>query len=75
MNKETSVITFDSMPFWTGVQKKPGVRQALPFVLTATIDSPIMQITSEQIIVDVVNAYQSDEYTFITPPPRCERMG
>ena len=62
-------ITFNSIPFWTGVQKKPGVRQALPFVLTTMIDSPISQTTSEKIKTDVVHAYQSDEYTFITPPP------
>lgn len=69
MNGEIPTVTFNSMPFWAGVQKAPGVRQALPFALTAAIDSPIRQITSEQIITDVVNAYQSDEYTFITPPP------
>lgn len=69
MNEAIPTITFNSMPFWAGMQKAPGVRQVLPFVLTATIDSPIRQVTSEQIITDVVNAYQSDEYTFITPPP------
>lgn len=69
MNEGIPTVTFDSMPFWTGVQKTSGVRQTFPFVLTAAIDSPIRQITSEQIITDVVNAYQSDEYTFITPPP------
>lgn len=69
MNEGIPTITFDSMPFWTGVRKAPGVRKTFPFALTATIDGPIRQITSEQIITDVVNAYQSDEYAFITPPP------
>lgn len=69
MSAGTPTVTFDSMPFWEGVQKTSGVRRSLPFVLTATIDSPIRQITSEQIITDVVNAYQSNEYKFITPPP------
>lgn len=69
MKEGTPIVTFDSIPFWTGTQKISGVRQTLPFALTAPIDSPIRQITSEQIVTDVVNAYQSDEYSFITPPP------
>ena len=62
-------VTFDSMPFWEGVEESSGVRRTLPFVLTAAIDSPIRQITSERIITEVVNAYQLDEYKYITPPP------
>jgi SAM-dependent methyltransferase len=62
-------VSFDSMPFWEGVQEAPGIRHTLQFLLTATIDSPIRQIISEQIITDVVNAYQLDEYKFITNPP------
>ena len=62
-------VSFDSMPFWEGVQKAPGIRRTLPFLLTTTIGSPIRQIISEQVITDVVNAYQSDEYKFITNPP------
>lgn len=62
-------LSFDSMPYWEGVQKTPGIRRTLPFSLTATIGSPIRQIASEDVITDVVNAYMSDEYSFITPPP------
>lgn len=69
MSEGVPTVTFDSMPFWEGMQKTSGVRRTLPFVLTATVDSQIRQITSEQIITDVVNAYQLDEYKFITPPP------
>lgn len=69
MDEGIPTITFDSMPFWEGVQKMPGVRQTFPFSLTASVGSPIRQVTSEQIIDNVVNAYQSDEYKFITQPP------
>ena len=64
-----STISFDSMPFWAGRQKKPGVVRINPFSLSAKIGSPIMQIASEKLITDVVSAYQSDEYNFITEPP------
>jgi SAM-dependent methyltransferase len=66
---ETPTVAFSSMPLWEGVQKAFGVRRHLPFALAAPINSPIRQVTSAQTISDVVNAYQSDEYTFITPPP------
>jgi SAM-dependent methyltransferase len=69
MDDSVPTITFSSMPFWEGVQKTAGVRRTLPFALTATNDSPIRQVNSAQVIADVVNAYQSDGYTFITPPP------
>lgn len=69
MNEGVPTITFDAMPFWEGVQRASGIRRTLPFSLTATIGSQIRQIASEQAIIDVVNAYQSDEYKFITPPP------
>lgn len=62
-------ITFDSMPFWEGLQKTPGIRRTLPFSLTAPIGSPIRQVAPKQIVSDVVEAYQSDEYHFITAPP------
>jgi len=62
-------MTFDAMPFWKGMQKTPGIRRILPFALTAKIGSPIQQASPEQIVSDVVEAYQSDEYNFITAPP------
>jgi len=69
MNDGVPTMTFDTMPFWEGVQKTPGVRRSYPFILTAATDGPIRQITSESVIAEVVNAYRLDEYKFITPPP------
>lgn len=62
-------ITFDSMPLWEGLQRTAGVRRSFSFELTAKDGGPISQVTSQQVINEVVNAYQSDEYKFITPPP------
>lgn len=66
-------ITFDPLPFWDGVRKTPGVGRAVPFVLESTIGSPIRQAASEQIVNDVVAAYQAEEYKFITQPPGSNR--
>lgn len=66
-------ITFDSLPFWEGVRKSPGAGRAVPFVLESTIGSSIRQAASEQIVNDVVTAYQSEEYKFITQPPGSNR--
>jgi len=64
-----SILTFEAIPFWTGVQQDPGVLRNLPFSLIATNESPIKQMASEQVMDDVVGAYHKDEYKFITPPP------
>ncbi len=69
IDEGVATVTFDSMPFWEGVEETSGVRIAPPFVLTAPIGSPIRQITSERIITEVVNGYQLNEYKYITPPP------
>lgn len=69
MNGGVPTMTFDSMPFWEGVQKTPGVRRSFDFALTSATDGPIRQVTAAPIIAGVVDAYSSDEYNFITPPP------
>ncbi|MBN8473936.1 class I SAM-dependent methyltransferase [Sulfuritalea sp.] len=69
MSDGIPTMTFDAMPFWEGVQKMPGVRRSHPFSLAAATDGPIRQVTAAPIIAEVVNAYQLDEYNFITPPP------
>lgn len=69
MNDDIPTLAFEKIPYWCGVQELPGVRRTLPFVLTATAGQPIRQVSSQQLISDVVNAYQSNEYTFITRPP------
>ena len=49
-------LAFNSMPFWEGVQKKPGVRKTLPFSLMATNEGPISQSTPEKVITEIVDA-------------------
>jgi SAM-dependent methyltransferase len=74
-NDGLPAITFNSFPFWKGVQKKSGVTRAIPFVLAASIEGPIRQVTSGQVVDDVVKAYESDEYNFITAPPGASAWG
>lgn len=67
------VMTFDSMPLWEGLQEKPGIRRTLPFSLTAKIGSPIAQHAQKKIVNDIVGAYQSESYNFLTAPPGTSR--
>ena len=69
MDEVVPIITFDSMPLWRGVQETAGVRRELSFALTVTNGGPIRQVNYEKVILDLVSAYQSDEYKFITLPP------
>jgi SAM-dependent methyltransferase len=69
MTHGVPTLSFDAIPLWEGVQRTPGVRQTLPFVLAAPLDSPIRQMTSERVIDDIVTAYRSDDYRFKTLPP------
>lgn len=64
-----AVVTFDVMPFWEGVQETPGVKRTFPFVLEAAAGCPIRQVGSQQIMAEVVSAYKSEDYKFITLPP------
>jgi hypothetical protein len=65
MNEGIPTVTIEEIPFWAREQKSAGVRRTFPFVLTALNDGRISQITSEQVMTDVVNAYTSDEYAFL----------
>ena len=65
----TATISFDAIPLWKGVQKVPGIWQNVPFALTASGGGLIRQVTDKKIIDEVVQAYQSDKYNFITTPP------
>jgi hypothetical protein len=62
-------VSFERYPFWEGVQHTPGIRKTLPLSLIAATGGPIRQTVSAETISEVVNAYQSDEYKYITPPP------
>ena len=65
----TPGLHLSSMPFWEGAQKKYGISKCLPFDIVAEKGKPIMQISHDNLIDDVVNCYQSENYTFITSPP------
>ena len=62
-------IEFGSIPLWQGIQGTPSVHMVRPFVLSAEGGLPIRQMTDENIISEVVQAYETDEYSFMTAPP------
>ena len=64
-----SRMTINSMPLWEGVQSRPGIRFEHPFSLAVEGGVLIQQVTEKEIIDKVVQAYQSESYTFITAPP------
>lgn len=68
-NISAATISFDAIPIWKGVQKASGIWQNAPFALTASGGGPIRQVTDKKIIDEVVQAYRSDKYNFITAPP------
>lgn len=66
---ENSILSFTAIPLWQGVQKLPGVRCQYPFQLGFFGLGPIRQVTENEVVDRVVDAYQSSGYDFITPPP------
>lgn len=68
-HESAPIVTFESIPFWEGLQSSPGVSRTSQFSVIAEINQPIRQFHTKQAINNVVEAYQSDEYQFITPPP------
>lgn len=66
---ESSVLSFPAIPLWQGVQKCPGVRYQYPFRLGFCGPGSIRQVTEKEVVDRVVDAYQSSDYDFITPPP------
>ena len=61
-------VSFGDIPVWNGVQKSPGVQKCLPFELS-TKQSQIMQYALPKVINGVIDAYEEDDYKFITHPP------
>lgn len=64
-----SVLSFPSLPFWQGVQTRPGVFQQYPFKLGFDKPGPIRQVTDGEVISCVIDGYQSEDYGFMTAPP------
>lgn len=67
-NEDDLIVSFGDIPLWGGVQKNPGVHKSYPLEISVQ-HGPIMQCTSPDVIKKVVEAYQSEEYQFITAPP------
>lgn len=67
--EDSCELSFGAIPFWQGVQKSPGVRLSHALSLRAQRGQPIRQATDASVIDAVVDAYQSEEYAFITAPP------
>ncbi len=64
-----SRVQFDKLPLWKGVQDKPGSLETFPFSLGWDQRGVICQTTPVEVRNQVIQAYSSDEYSFITQPP------
>ena len=62
-------LRFDELPHWEGVQAEPGIRQVLPFWLGWDPIGFVRQVTPENVRNQVIRAYATDDYRFITRPP------
>ena len=62
-------ISFEALPLWRGVQKKPGVRKTLPFHLGWNPRGYICQTMSESVRQEIIDAYSAEDYAYITNPP------
>lgn len=64
-----SILSFENLPLWRGVQSRPGIRELYPFRLGFLDRGPIRQVTGADVIQRVVSAYESEDYGFMTVPP------
>ncbi len=62
-------IRFEKLPLWKGVQNKPGIYDCYPFSLGWDPRGLICQTTPADIREEVILAYSSGDYNFITQPP------
>ncbi len=65
----TAEAGFGDLPLWRGIQKQPGTIQALPFSLCWDERGFLRQSSDERVRQAVLDAYASEHYQFITPPP------
>jgi len=62
-------LLFPPVPLWEGPQRRPGVHNAHPIALSAKPGAPISQASDPSVMDLVVQAYQSEDYGFMTAPP------
>ncbi len=62
-------IQLPNLPFWQGSQPAPGGLRTLPFSLGWSENGFVSQTTPTSVRQEVVEAYATDTYEFITPPP------
>ncbi|WP_078129417.1 class I SAM-dependent methyltransferase [Leptospira alexanderi] len=62
-------LSFKSLPLWTGLKQKPADYISFPFQIESKIGYPIYQSNEEIILEKILKSYESDDYSYITPPP------
>ncbi len=62
-------LNFGRIPFWEGLQTSPGIKRVSPFELEARRNFLLRQIVPTTEAVQLTEAYSSDQYQFLTPPP------
>lgn len=73
MSAPVTLLEFDSLPLWQGLQDAPGIRHTAPFRLSWDEAGFVRQTTAADLLESVLSAYASDEYRHVTAPPGASR--
>ncbi len=68
-------LSWAGLPFWQGLQDRPGVARCLPLTLTVQPDGFLAQCGPGSTLAEVVANYADAGYGFITPPPGTSAWG
>jgi len=74
-NKQRTILTFNQIPIWQGVQKKPGSQKALPLTLIENKNDYIRQLANKKRRRSIQKNYKKKNYKFISPPPGSSKWG
>lgn len=68
--KNPQKLLFREIPFWEGIQNKPGIRKTIPFSLEIPKGGgPIQQGNTRKVFTKIFRMYKSKKYNLITPAP------
>ena len=68
-SRNNELLFFPDLPFWTGVQEDPSIKQRFSFRLGMHADGFITQTTDQKYLKMVKRAYSDESYQHITKPP------
>lgn len=75
INRQRTILTFNKIPIWEGVRKKPGNQKALPLTLIENKNDYIRQLANKKRQSAIQKNYKKKNYKFISPPPGSSAWG